>query len=84
MKEHSLRHKLRYIVKNNKTGDVIGITMPRDLLLGNKKLESFIGVTFHITISGNAIILESGCDSPTALKMKDINKLILEEKKIVI
>jgi hypothetical protein len=86
MKQRSptLRHKLRYLTRSNITGDSIGITLPKELLIGTKKLESFIGVTFYVSASGGAILLESGCKVPQELMMKDINKLILEEKKIII
>jgi len=84
MRTHSLKHKLRYIVRNNKTGDSIGITLPKELLLGTRTLDHFLGVTFYISASGSTIILQSGCAFQQELSMKEINGLILKEKRILI
>ena len=46
--------KIRKLTHGNKTGDAMGITIPRSLA------EKFSNVSMHIYGSGNAIIIESG------------------------
>jgi len=54
-KNSSLFHKLRILNPGNKCGESFGITIPKPIA------ENFIGCWMQISISGNSIILQSGC-----------------------
>lgn len=56
-----LNYKIKKVTKGNKTGDSYAITVPSIVA---QKFESCL---FKLTVSGNAIIYESGC------KIKAIN-----------
>ena len=45
-------HKVRKIVSGNESGDVYGITIPREMAL------KFVDCRIHLFTSGNAIIME--------------------------
>ena len=50
------QYKIRQLTTNNKTGDAVGITLPKNVK------EVFSATTyFKVYVSGNAVILESGC-----------------------
>jgi len=51
----SLFRKLRKLVTNNKTGDVYGMTIPKEIAF------EYHNCFFSIRTSGTSIILESGC-----------------------
>lgn len=51
----ALQYRIRKTTTNNKTGDSYAITIPR--IVAKEFEETF----FKLCISGNSIILESGC-----------------------
>ncbi len=51
----SLQHSIRKGTINNKTGDTFVITVPKIIA------EQFQSVLLRVYVSGNSIILESGC-----------------------
>lgn len=75
------KYKLRKLQKNNKSGDVIGTTLPKDLVLNNKPLSQLLGVNFFIYTSGTAIILESGCVD-IGLNDKELKLIVKSETKV--
>lgn len=83
MRGKSFKHTLRLLQKGNKCGDVIGITIPRELIINNKKIEELIGVKFTISTSGNNIILTSGCNAQP-IKDKDLKDIMSDSKRLKI
>ena len=65
----SVHHRIRKIVQGNITGDVYGITLPKIIA------EPFLGCWMKINVSGNSIILQSGCKIEEQNKFeKDLTK----------
>ena len=54
-KTPSIQHKIRILNPGNKCGESLGITIPTILA------EQFQGCWMRIYISGNSLLLESGC-----------------------
>lgn len=74
----SLQHKIRLITKNNKCGDVYGITIPRHIA------NIFSGCYFSIELNGPNIILHSGCDIKKEHHQKSFDKFIVSEKREIV
>lgn len=70
----SYQHKIRLITKNNKCGDVYGITIPRHIA------SVFSGCYFTIELNGTDIILHSGCDIKKESHRINFNEFIVSEK----
>ena len=83
MKSSIARYKLRFLQKNNKSGDTIGISLPKQLYLDGQKLINFIGVKFTCHTSGTAIILQSGAEIQE-LQDNEFNKYVKEEEIVII
>ena len=83
MRRSTARYKLRFLQKNNASGDVVGITLPKQIYLNGQKLTEFIGVKFTCHTSGTAIILQSGAEIQE-LKDDEFNQYITKEETIII
>ena len=64
----ALQHKIRQLTFGNETGDSFGITIPRIIA------EHFSGCFLRISVSGNMIVMESGCK----LKAEDIKEITIQ------
>jgi len=83
MRISTARYKLRFLQRNNKSGDTIGITLPKQIYLNGQHLSEFIGVKFTCHTSGTAIILQSGADMQE-LKDDEFHDYITKEETIII
>tara|TARA_Y100000310_G_scaffold118526_1_gene117419 strand:+ start:7777 stop:7998 length:222 start_codon:yes stop_codon:yes gene_type:complete len=50
------QYKIRKLTSKNKTGDVVGITLPKDI----DKIFERVSTTINVFVSGTVVILESG------------------------
>lgn len=83
MKGSTARYKLRFLQKNNKSGDTIGISLPKNVYLNGQHLSEYVGVKFTCHTSGTAIILSSGAELQE-LKDDEFDKYITKEETIII
>ena len=67
----SLQHKIRIIAKDNKKRNVYGTTIPRVIA------QQFINCMMSISVSGNMIILESGCETNKTLEIKNGENILV-------
>ena len=79
----TFKYRLRLLQKDNSFGDVIGITLPRELFFNGKILNECLGTKFYITTSGTSIILSSGAEVQT-MTNKDLNTLVIKKEKFII
>ena len=80
MTKITFRRKLRFLQRSNRTGNVIGITLPRNAVFENKKLSDFIGVKFKVDVVGSTIVLSSGGDI-SQMEDIEIKNVLVEEKR---
>ena len=83
MKSSTTRYKLRFLQKNNKSGDTIGISLPKNIYLNGQRLSEFVGIKFTCHTSGTAIILSSGAEIQQ-LKDEEFDQYVKEEEIIII
>ena len=78
----ALQYQIRKTTTQNKTGDNFAITIPRVIA------QQFINYYFKLSISGNNIILESGCkltvhDINEKQEEKDMKRIYIKGRPIV-